>query len=112
MHAEAGLGAPQRPNTNLFLTDPQRDKEAAFHVSAVSLMNERCHCCDQQGHDMFDCSTLKNLNALAKANGISWEWGATKGAIYYDAWIAANQEVHFQQQLEKARKPGKFYKRF
>ena len=101
MHAEATIGAPQRVNTNLYLTDAQRANEASFHQAAVALLRETCHICGCTGHDMFQCATLKNLNALAKAHGIAWEWGATKGAIYYEQWVANNPVIHMQQQLQK-----------
>lgn len=71
----------------LFLTAAAQDKWDAFSVAYQQLVGaHQCPACNQFGHYPWDCATTHGANKLAQHHGVSWEWGALKGAIYYGAW--------------------------
>jgi len=104
MVQEATQPQNQRANTNLFLNDDSRRKCQAWWTAVQALIGANCHVCEQPGHDMEQCATLKNMNSLAKKHSVSWEWGATKGAVYYQAYAAANPNLIIQNKLDKLQR--------
>jgi len=47
-----------------------------------------CVVCGGYGHDHQTCPTKSTLDGIAKANAVSWQWGAIKGAHYFSRWKA------------------------
>ena len=72
-----------------------------FIETGISAMGKVCTLCFGSGHNMDTCGTRHLLDGMAKDLGISWEWGASKGAAYYADYLsnAANQP---QIQAKKA----------
>ena len=72
------------------------------HARLVST-DWKCQVCEGKGHEYFECPTKKKLDAFAKANQDSANWGQWKYEKYYSA-IGADQKV---KDLDTARKLGK-----
>lgn len=62
-----------------------------------------CPACGGGGHYPWDCATIHGLNKLARAHSVQWEWGALKGGVYYQAWVAANPDVVAKHNERKAK---------
>ena len=56
----------------------------AFARAVNALWEQGCETCGGYGHEHDKCPSRKAVDAAAKANGVSWVWGAVKGACYYD----------------------------
>ena len=78
---QARLGGLQ--HTDLIETPDKHRQVMHFLDVATPQIAVRCDLCHGIGHDMWKCSSRYAFDAMAKNAGISWEWGATKGAVYY-----------------------------
>lgn len=62
-------------------------------------MAVQCPACSGMGHYPWDCGTSKQLTEAARINGVSWEFGALKGAAYYEVWENGNGDIVMEHKL-------------
>lgn len=89
----------------MFLTDDAATRFMAFGVAANQLLAIQCPACGVGGHYPWDCGTVHGLNNLARTHRVPWEWGAMKGAMYYQDWEAGHQaEVLRHREVQAAKR--------
>ena len=81
-------GANNTVAENLLVNEPTRWERFGEAVGAI--WTTQCFVCGGAGHEEINCGTRAELDVAARAQGVSWEWGAVKGVLYYEDWLAAN----------------------
>ena len=106
--APVNLGFTRRINT---IASKENDT-TKFLTAAAHALRTNCNTCGGKGHAMETCSSRIALDAAAKEMGISWEWGAAKGAAYYQEWVTnpanaraveRNKQSALRKQISKAK---------
>ena len=72
----------------LLVNEP--NKWERFGEAVGAIWTTQCFVCGGHGHEEISCGTRAELDVAARANGVSWEWGAIKGALYYEDWMVLN----------------------
>ena len=83
----------QQNNNNTIceqLVISDRAKWAQFARAMGVIWTTECFVCGGHGHEEIDCGSRAQLDVAARGLGVSWEWGAVKGALYYEEWVTLN----------------------